>query len=481
MDETTDPFARVRERLAELLPDYRIDPAPVSTTGLSQVFLAEDARLHGRKVAVKAMAGYLSLHQAYRRRFLREIQLMAALEHPNIMYLIRASSPEDDLLYLVMPCAEDDLRRRLERGRLDLAATVDVVAQVAKALDHAHDHGVVHRDVKPGNILFGHGGHVYLSDFGVARDRLGPDLTAVGESIGTRRYTAPEVYDAGADRPGPEVREGPASPSERAGDVYSLGAVLYHCLTGRRPPVDGEQTDAAPAAEPEPKLPPALESLVAKAMHVDPARRYRTCGELAHALAQAAGVEEAGSALPILRDIQERLRAEPTDRTAPGRPWFQLLTPVIALVLLAAVLVYTAADRNTDRADAAGGEATAEPAESPTPEEDAGAEPIVPAPVTGDEQAERRPVEGECTTDSEDWVVVACDSELAAEYFYRIVANPEDPNPSQPDHDDAAWLACGADGVTDFEYYWRDSTDETEQPWDPETGIIYYIMCYQEV
>jgi hypothetical protein len=492
MDETTDPFARIRERLAELLPGYRLDPDPVSSTGQSQVFLAEDLRLHHRKVAVKVMAGYLSMHPGYRERFLREIQLMAALEHPNLMYVITAASRGDDLLFMVMPRAEDDLRRRLERGEMALAETVDVIVQVARALDFAHEHGVVHRDVKPGNILFGAEGHVYLSDFGVAKGRSGKDLTALGEYIGTRRYTAPEVFNAGPADPNlPDRPMIPATTRERAGDVYSLGAVLYHCLAGKRPldhldDSGAEQAqragDITPVTAQRANLPAALDPLVAKAMHVDPAQRYRTCGELAHELAQTVGVTEAGSALPILRDIQERLRAEPRPEPAAAAPAARsrllgLLVPVIALVLLAGVLVYTAFDH-----DAGGGDAAEEAAESGGPEADEAAGPTMPPPVTGDEQAERHPVAGECTTDDPDFfVVVACDSPEAAELYYRIVTNPEDPNPSQPRHDDAAWLACAVDGVTDFEYQWWDTADESEVPWDPETGSVYYIMCYQEL
>ncbi|WP_157975132.1 serine/threonine-protein kinase [Glycomyces dulcitolivorans] len=495
MDETTDPFARIRERLAELLPGYRLDPEPVGSTGQSQVFLAEDLRLHHRKVAVKVMAGYLSMHPGYRERFLREIQLMAALEHPNLMYVITAASRGDDLLFMVMPRAEDDLRRRLERGEMALAETVDVIVQVAKALDFAHEHGVVHRDVKPGNILFGADGHVYLSDFGVAKGRTGKDLTALGEYIGTRRYTAPEVFNAGpADPKLPDRPMLPATTRERAGDVYSLGAVLYHCLAGKRPldhldDSSAEQAqragDITPVTAQRANLPAALDPLVAKAMHVDPAQRYRTCGELAHELAQTVGVTEAGSALPILRDIQERLRGDPRPEPAAAAPAARsrlpgLLVPVIALVLLAGVLVYAAFDRDAGGGDAAEDGGTSEEA-SPTGEE-TGGDPTIPPPVTGDQQAERRPVEGECVTaDDETWVVVACDSPLAAEYIYRIAVNPEDPNPSQPDHDDASWLACGAEGVADFDYYWSDTATENDVEWDPETGVIYYFMCYQEV
>jgi hypothetical protein len=488
MDDTTDPNLLRGEELARLLPGYRLDPEPLSSTGMSQVFLAADARLPHRKVAVKIMAGYLSAHPGHRKRFLREIQLMAGLEHPNIMYVITAATAQDRTLYLVMPRAEGDLRALLARGPLDPAATVDAVAQIAAALDFAHDHGVVHRDVKPGNILFGHEGHVYLSDFGVAKEQFGEDLTAFGETIGTRRYTAPEVFSGTAPDPAgpePDTPGLPAAPPERAGDVYSLGAVLHHCLTGRRP-FDHLDDSAAEAAqrrgeltavsELRPQLPAALDAVVAKAMHLDPEQRYRTCGELAAALALAVGVAETGSALPILKDIQQRIGAAATASDAPAATpprsrWTSALVPVASLLLVAGVLLYTAFGPGADDALGTGAES-----ETPSPE------PTV-VPVTGDDRVERLPVEGECLdgTLDDDYVVVACDAEQATERVYKIAIFPEDPNPSQPGHNDAAWIVCGSDGVTDFDYRWSDSAYETGEPWDPGTGLIYFIICTSDV
>ncbi|WP_168801373.1 serine/threonine-protein kinase [Glycomyces buryatensis] len=512
MDDTTDPNLPPEDELARLLPGYRFDSTPLSSTGMSQVLLATDTRLHHRKVAVKLMAGYLSVHPGYRKRFLREIQLMAGLEHPNIMYVITAASAQDRLLYLVMPRAEGDLKVRLAPGPLDLAETVDTVVQVADALDFAHDHGVAHRDVKPGNILFGPGGHVYLSDFGVAKDHFGEDLTAFGETIGTRRYTAPEVFSrATADQIDPErdaappARLLPATPRERAGDVYSLGAVLYHCLTGRRPfdHLDDSAAEAAqrrgdltPASELRPELPSTLDAVVAKAMHLDPAQRHRTCGELATALGQAVGLTEAGSALPILRDIQDRIRSGAQDQTtaapvaAGAAPrtrsrLFDALTPVIALALLAGVLLYTAFGPSADEGAVGDDAAIEDSDDAPSAEgEDptAGSSTPTPTPVTGEDRVERHPVAGECLDgEADDYVVVSCDSEQATERVFKVVALPDDPNPSQPDHDDAAFLACGGGSVTDVNYYWKDSVTGSDDPWDPETGLIYYIICYEDL
>ncbi|HEY1095022.1 MAG TPA: serine/threonine-protein kinase [Glycomyces sp.] len=524
MDDTASPFPS-HEKLARLLPGYAFDPEPLNTSNMSQVHLATDTRLHHRKVAVKIIADYLAAHPVYRKRFLREIQLMASLEHPNIMYVITAAAQDSELLYFVMPRAQHDLKTLLATGRLDLAETADAIAQTARALDHAHDRGVVHRDVKPGNILFGPDGHVYLTDFGVAKAHYGEDLTTLGESIGTRGYTAPEVFAAGAAGaptadPPAAARMLPCTPRERSGDVYSLGAVSYHCLTGRRPfdqPDENAALDAqrrgdlAPVSAHRDRLPAELDAVVAKAMHLDPDQRYDTCGELAAALTQALGLAKDGMALPILRDIQDRLRTDAMQRSTatayagfmpppdPGPRRDQTRTMLIS-VLVAALSVALAGGLllyqllQSDDAQAAG-DSTAEEASldaaasSLAAAEDASRlehEPPSPTvePVTGDAQAERRPVEGECVADSTTWIVVACDSALADELIFKIVMNPDDPNPSQPGHDDAAWEACRNEGY-DFEYewYWRDSLDEdeTEREWDPETDSIRYIMCYVEL
>ncbi|HEX2145551.1 MAG TPA: serine/threonine-protein kinase [Glycomyces sp.] len=518
MDDTASAFPAHHE-LARLLPGYLLDPEPLNTTNMSQVYLATDTRLHHRKVAVKIMADYLAAHPVYRKRFLREIQLMASLEHPNIVYVITAAAENDRLLYLVMPRAEHDLRALLREGPLDLSTSADAITQTARALDYAHERGVIHRDVKPGNILFGADGHVYLCDFGVAKEHFGEDLTSTGETIGTRRYTAPEVFDAGSAEGAPteppsSARLLPCTPRERAGDVYSLGAVLYHCLTGRRP-FDHADDSAAEAAQRRGDLTPVgelrpgataeLDAVVAKAMHLDPDERYGSCGELAAALTQALGLSN-GSALPILRDIQDRLRTAPAGRddtaafpgaAAAGAPTrtatdgrsrlLSTLVSVLAVLTLAGVLLYQVFDPDDivqagsgsgdDQLTAASSESASE-SESPDIHEPPS--PTV-EPVTGNEEAQRYPVEGECLNDNPDYyIVVACDSDAAVDQVYDIVYHPEDPNPAQPDHEDAAWLACGA-GDIDYEYIWSDSATNADREWIPESDRIYWIMCYREL
>jgi hypothetical protein len=249
-------------------------------------------------------------------------------------------------------------------------------------------------------------------------------------------------------------------------------------------------------------------------MHLDPDQRYGSCGELAVAVTQALGLTGAGAALPILRDIQDRLRAESTGRdrtTAYSQPMpptgaepppastaqtrnmlLSTLAAVLAVALAGGLLLYQlfTPDDAGAAGDAAAVQASIDAAASSQSAADAAAllehEPPPPTvePVTGDAQVERIPVEGECVTDSDIWTVVACDSPLADELIFKIVMNPDDPNPKQPDHDDAAWEACSGEGYDfDYEWYWSDSLDEdeTDREWDPEIDSIRYIMCYVEL
>jgi hypothetical protein len=153
------------------------------------------------------------------------------------------------------------------------------------------------------------------------------------------------------------------------------------------------------------------------------------------------------------------------------------------VALAGGLLLYQLFDPDDAGADSASGAGSSSAAsESPT----ANLEPPSPTvePVTGDAQVERRPVEGECIAEAEDWLVVACDSALADELIFKIVMSPVDPNPKQPEHDDAAWEACRNEGYDfDYEWYWYDSLDEdeTDREWDPEVDRIRYIMCYVDL
>lgn len=461
MDDTTDCDFLSTDELQALLPGFRLDPEPLRSTAMSRVYLASDTRLHDRKVAVKIMADYLAEVPGFRKRFLREIELMASLDHPHIMYVIAAARKEDRLLYFVMPRAEADLRSLLTEGPLDPIETARVITQLASALDFAHARGVVHRDVKPANVLFGAGGHVYLSDFGVARHAVGEDLTRVGDSIGTNRYTAPEVYSANRSASSGTLSD---DRLDRSGDVYSLGAVLFHCLTGLRPFHQVDDFEVAQLqrkgevpriTEARPELPAEFDAIVAKAMSLHQGLRYRTCGELAERLSQA-----------VARiDGEEAQTSGGRGRgRGPRRHLALTAAALVAGLVLGGVLSYLAFGPDEEVSARYG-------------VTDGSVEPTTFAPVTDDEQVERMPRVGECLTADEHYVVVACDSTAAVKRVYRIVTDPEDPNPEQPDHQDAAWEACGPD-VIEFDYRWSDSREE--RGWNPETDRIYYFICYQE-
>ena len=296
-------------RVGTELAGYRIESL-LGWGGMSVVYLAEDLRLK-RKVALKLLAAGLAEDESFRDRFLRESELAASIDHPNIVPIYEAGTTED-LLFIAMRYVEGrDLNERLRRGRLDPAEAIGILAQVASALDAAHARGLVHRDVKPSNVLLDTGArpdgsdHVYLADFGLTK-RVSEE-TGVGDDghlLGTIDYVAPEQI-AGEEIDG------------RA-DVYSLGCVLYECLVGQ-PPFRRDSELAvvfahleaeppAPSAE-RPELPAALDAVIARALAKEPEQRYPSCRELARA-ALAVAVDEASRGLV---DVASRAAAGRSD------------------------------------------------------------------------------------------------------------------------------------------------------------------------
>jgi serine/threonine-protein kinase len=256
--------------------NYRLERL-VGRGGMGEVWLARDRT--GGIVALKVLSAAYSADPAYRRRFEREARLGAQVRNPHIVP-IRAFGEVDGHLFLEMVYIEGiDLATRLRSGALVPARAVEVIAQAAEALDAAHAAGLVHRDVKPGNILEDTSGFVYLIDFGIARAADGSALTATGLVVGTLGYLAPERFTGTAD-----VRS----------DVYSLACVLYETLTGKLPYGDGDpaqQMHAHLMAEPPRAsravegVPPALDAVIARGMAKEPGERYASAGEFAAALA----------------------------------------------------------------------------------------------------------------------------------------------------------------------------------------------------
>src|SRR5829696_7079665 len=249
---------------------------------MGEVWRAEDAVLH-RTVAVKVLKSEFTSDPTFLARFRTEARTTASLSHPGIAnvfdYGEAAAGTEIPVAYLVMEHVDGEpLSAQLARdGRLPPARVLDVVRQAALALSEAHRAGMVHRDVKPGNLLVRRSdGAVKITDFGIARAADAVPLTQNGMVVGTAQYFSPEQAEGRA--------VGPAS------DVYSLGVVAYECLAGRLPFVADSPVAVAmmQIRDPPPPLPPdvpgPVQALVMRAMAKDPRQRFGTGGELAQAV-----------------------------------------------------------------------------------------------------------------------------------------------------------------------------------------------------
>ncbi len=264
--------------------EYRIESI-LGRGGMSVVYLAEHLPLQ-RKVALKVLAPELAGDQDFRTRFVRESQVAASIDHPNIIP-IYAAGEVGGVLFIAMRYVDGtDLKQLIEReGPLAPDRTIALLAQVASALDAAHARGLVHRDVKPANVLVAPGAgprgtdHCYLSDFGLTKQALSKTgLTQAGHFVGTLDYIAPEQIQG--------------KPLDGRADVYALGCVLYECLAGRRPfrkdsdvaVIYAHLQEPPPAVSlARPGLPPGLDRVVATALAKEPAGRYSTCTELVQA------------------------------------------------------------------------------------------------------------------------------------------------------------------------------------------------------
>jgi serine/threonine-protein kinase len=256
----------------------------VGTGATGSVYLAED--IAGERVALKILASELADDERFRRRFLRESELARSLDHPHIVSTL-AEGDDDGLLYMAMRYVDGpNLRSVIQsEGLLEPRRALGLLGQVASALDAAHARGLVHRDVKPANILIesiSDGEQAYVCDFGLARHRSSAgSLTGEG-FVGTIDYIAPEQIEGDA--------------VSGSADLYSLGCVLFESMTGERPFPRGTEVavvfahlnDRPPAAsDVNPELPEAIDDVFAVALSKDPRQRFKTCRELIDAAEQA--------------------------------------------------------------------------------------------------------------------------------------------------------------------------------------------------
>lgn len=257
--------------------------------GMAVVYRAQDLAL-GRVVAVKLLAPELALNESFRLRFASESRAAAAIDHPHIIPVFSAGESEG-VLYIAMRYVEGrDLRTLLDRnGTLPVLQAARITTQIASALDAAHAHGLVHRDVKPGNILLAEGTdrehpeHVYLTDFGLTKKSSSlTGFTRVGQFVGTVDYVAPEQISG--------------KPVDGRGDQYSLGCLVFELLTGSAPYRHDEDLallwshlhDPPPLlTDTRPGLPLALDAVLARALAKEPRDRFGTCMEFAQALRDA--------------------------------------------------------------------------------------------------------------------------------------------------------------------------------------------------
>ena len=306
------------------LTDRYVLEEELASGGMGTLWLATDEVL-GRSVAIKVLHDHLAQDEELLERFRMEAVAAARLSHPAVVRVFDTGTSEG-VVFIVMELVDGRTVSELlaERGPLPPSEAAGVARGVLLALAHAHREGVIHRDVKPGNILVGRGEQVKLADFGIAKAAFAEeDLTTTGNLLGTSRYLSPEQVTGG------EV--------DARSDLYALGVVLYEMLTGR-PPFEAEThiatatmrltNDPPPPRTRRPGIPRGLEAVVMKALARDPADRFQSADEMNSALAHAAP----GAGLTTETPRYE----EPAPRRSHVRSW---ITVPLILALAAALAV----------------------------------------------------------------------------------------------------------------------------------------------
>jgi serine/threonine protein kinase len=274
--------------------DYQI-VSVIGRGGMGKVFKVRNV-LSDRVEAMKVLLPDLDPRPDQVERFLREIKVVAGLEHPGIAALRTALRVDTQILMIMEYVEGNSLQHFLGRGRIEVAPAVHLTKQLLEALSYAHRRGVVHRDVKPSNILIGPGGRMKLTDFGIASRHGDPKLTAAGTAVGSLHYMSPE-----------QMR---AEPIDARSDLYSVGVTLYEMVIGQTP-VQGDsfysilrahcEEKPRPAVELVPEISPELSQIIDRSLEKMPAARFQNADEFHTALSDLdAGGREAAAATAIM-------------------------------------------------------------------------------------------------------------------------------------------------------------------------------------
>jgi serine/threonine-protein kinase len=293
--------------------------------GMADVYMAEDQQL-GRRVALKVLHRRFAEDEQFVERFRREASSAAGLSHPNVVSIFDRGE-WDGTYYISMELVEGRTLKEIvrEKGPAPPEAAVDLTLQILRAARYAHKHGVVHRDIKPHNVLIDQDGRVRVTDFGIARAGTS-DITETGSVMGTAQYLSPE--------------QAQGRPVDERADLYAIGIVLYELLTGQLPfDADSPVTVAlkqvsempVPPANLVPAIPPAIDAVVMRAMEKDPDRRYQTADEFIAALDDARAAPQTVPAAPpvIVEEEHDRSR------------WWLWLLIALALIAIAVGLYLT--------------------------------------------------------------------------------------------------------------------------------------------
>src|SRR5947207_7683443 len=319
--EPTTPTGRLMAVLGvEIAGRYRLDRR-LGAGGLSTVYLAVDLVLE-RSVAVKLLAEHLAEDDGFVARFRREALAAAKLVHPNIVQVYDSGrDPDANRHYIVMEYVEGETFAQMlrARNRLPVAEAAGIILQACQGLEYAHRHAVIHRDVKPGNLLINRDGLVKLADFGIAKAAEDSKITQIGSVLGTAAYLSPE-----------RAKGQEATPST---DVYSLGVVLYQALAGRVPYESGSLTELAlrqQEADPEPvsllnpEVSPELSRVVSRSLAGRPAERYQSALDMHEAITEAMRGRDSDATLTLqaaadAREATAVTRVADTASAAPTR------------------------------------------------------------------------------------------------------------------------------------------------------------------